>query len=263
MQVAVLCGGTGTRMQEVTELTPKPLVPIGGKPMLWHIMHLYMHYGFHEFVLALGFKQETFKMYFTHFNSINHTTKIYNDLMGDMRVSHPEGVTNMDVTLVDTGLNTLKGERLRQLSKHIKDDTFLLTYGDGLSDVNLLDLVKFHQIHGCIGTITGVRTQSKFGEIEHYKDGRISKIVEKPKDGMLTNGGFMVFNRKVFNYLWKGCDLEVGPLERLARDGELYVYEHKGFWKNADTMKDIGELQAMWDIGETPWLVSKTEKEDT
>lgn len=249
MQVIILAGGTGTRMQEITEITPKALIPIGGKPMIWHIMQLYMAQGFDEFILALGYKQEMFKMYFSHYRDINYDVK-----MGFLNPVYYDDTYTPSVILTDTGLSSLKGERLRQLKKYVKDDTFMLTYGDGVSNVNLNYLLSFHQKHGKIGTITGVHTASKFGDINRDPGNRVLQLREKPKSNSLTNGGFMVFNKGIFDYLDEGCDLEIGPLEKLAADSELYVYEHRGFWQNADTMKDIGELQEIWDEGNPPWI---------
>jgi len=256
MQVVILCGGTGTRMKELTELTPKPLIPIGGRPLVWHIMKQYMYYNFFEFVLALGYKQEAFKMYFTHFDELNNDITVYRDIVGTQKVVHHSADIACKVTLADTGRHTLKGARLKRIEKYITDDTFMVTYGDGLSDINLSDLLAFHQSHGKLATLTGIHPRSKFGEIQHRGSGRVSSIKEKPKEnGRLTNGGFMVFNKGIFNYLYPAadCDLEVGPFMKLVADKELFVYKHTGFWKSADTLKDIGELQDMWDAGNPPW----------
>ena len=261
MQVVILCGGKGTRLKELTENTPKPLIPIGGRPMVWHIMRLYIHYGFFEFILPVGYKQEAFKQYFMNAGALHNDIRIYQTLEGDRGVdllTWREPSSN--VIIADTGLETLKGARLKRIEQYIDDDddTFLVTYGDGLADVNIAALLMFHEAHGGIGTITGVHPRSKFGELEYDADNRISRIREKPKEnGRLTNGGFMVFNKKIFNYLYKykNCDLEVGPLEKLAQDKELFVYPHDGFWKNADTLKDIGEFQELWDGGDPPWKV--------
>ena len=257
MQVIILCGGTGTRMKELTELTPKPLIPIGGRPLLWHIIKHYMHYNFFEFILALGYRQESFKMYFTNFDELNNDITIYHDdMIGTPKILYHSIDTSFNITLADTGLNTLKGARLKRVEKYVTDDTFMVTYGDGLSDINLKALLAFHKRHGKLATITGVHPKSKFGEIWYLKDGRVTSIKEKPQENdRLTNGGFMVFNKGVFNYLYpkEDCDLEIGPFERLAKDKELFVYNHTGFWKNADTLKDIGELQDMWDTGNPPW----------
>lgn len=255
MQVVVLCGGTGTRLQEVTELTPKPLIPIGGKPLVWHIMRHYMRYGFNNFVLALGYKQEAFKKFFLEYEQNNSHVWIRN---GTPFFAYPEDDFMSQIehlTLVDTGPTTLKGERLR-LVKAYCHDTFMLTYGDGLSDVNLTKLLDFHKNHGKIGTITGIQAHSKFGDITYDPTtDRINSFREKPQDVThLTNGGFMVFNKEFFEYLSPGCDLESIPLGRLAADGELCVFKHTGFWHCVDTMKDVGDIRRMWEEGNTPWL---------
>jgi len=256
MQVVILCGGTGTRLREQTDLIPKSLIPIGGLPMIVHIMRIYAHYGFTEFVLALGYKQEVFKMYFANYDIIN------NDITVDIgcyrgKNRHSYADKNWRVTLANTGENTMKGGRLKRVEKYIKGDTFMCTYGDGVADIDIRRLLAFHQAHGKLATVTGVHPIPRFGEIHTGNDGQVCKFSEKPDGDSLVNGGFFVFNRGVFDYLHEDewCDLELGPLELIAERGELMVYHHEGMWRCMDTLRDVGELQQMWDKGEALWRV--------
>jgi len=255
MQTIILCGGTGTRLKEQTEFLPKPMIQIGGKPMIWHIMKIYAHHDCTDFILALGYKQEYFKEYFRHFYEINNDSVMR---VGSFKtIVKLEQYTDLwDVILSDTGLNTLKGARLKRVEKYIKGDTFMCTYGDGLSDVNLYDLLSFHKSHGKIATITGVHPSPRFGEI-HHVDGLVQEFTEKPQGECLMNGGFMVFNRGVFDYLSgdESCDLETQVFHDLTIDKELMVYQHKGFFGYMDNLYDMGVLQNMWDSGQPKWRV--------
>jgi glucose-1-phosphate cytidylyltransferase len=251
MQTVILCGGTGTRLKEQTEFLPKPLIQIGGKPMIWHIMKIYAHYGYTDFVLALGYRQECFKDYFAHFYEINHDM-----ILTELGISWKPIIEKWRVVLSDTGLNTLKGARLKRVERYIKGNTFMCSYGDGLSDVNLYDLLSFHKSHGKIATITGVHPSPRFGEI-HHVGGLVQEFTEKPQGECLMNGGFMVFNRGVFDYLSEdeNCDLETDCFHDLTQDKELMVYHHKGFWKCCDNLYDMGVLQNMWGAGNPKWRV--------
>jgi glucose-1-phosphate cytidylyltransferase len=253
MQTVILCGGFGTRLKEQTEFLPKPLIPIGGIPMVVHIMRWYAKYGFKKFVLALGYKQEEFKKYFSHFNIINNDIKICSDKdIIEINDGH-----DWEIILSDTGPNTMKGGRLKRIEEYIIDDTFMMTYGDGISDVDMSALLAFHQSHGKMVTITGVHPAPRFGEL-HHNNGNVISFSEKPQDdGCLMNGGFMVMNRGIFDYLTEDewCDLEVGPLELIAAKGELMVYHHKGYWSSMDTLKDLGTLQQEWESGKAKWRV--------
>ena len=256
MQTVILAGGTGTRLREMTEMMPKALIPIGGRPMIWHIMKLYAHYGYKDFVLALGYKQEAFKMYFNNFDIINNDIIVgiggYQGL--PYRTYSDQGWT---VVLSDTGESTMKGGRLKRVERYVKGDTFMVTYGDGVGDINIPELLSFHQSHGKLVTITGVHPTPRFGEL-HCDGTTCLSFNEKPQDdNCLVNGGFMVMNRGVFDYLTpdEWCDLEVGPLELIAAKGELQVYHHRGFWGCMDNIKDMGILQQMWDKGEAKWRV--------
>ena len=253
----LLCGGTGTRLREQTELRPKPLIQLGGKPLIYYIMKLYAHYGHTEFILALGYMQETFKEYFAHFDEINNDVCMRT---GRYRgAEYNETADDWDVVLSDTGKDTFKGGRLKRVEKYVKGDTFFLSYGDGLSDINLDKLLAFHEAHGKMISVTGVHPTARFGEL-HHEGSKVISFAEKPdNDNYLVSGGFMVMNRQIFDYLtpdaW--CDLEAGTMELLAAKDELRVYEHKGFWRCVDTLKDLGDLQFMCDKGEMPWVVWK------
>ena len=259
MQTVLLCGGTGTRLREVTEFIPKALVPIGGKPLIWHIMKIYSCYGFRDFVLALGYKQEAFKEYFAHFNEINNDVMIRTGVCRDIYIDTPQGEFPDDwiIRLSDTGLNAMKGARLKKIQKYIVDDTFLATYGDAVSDINITNLLAFHRSHGKIATITGVSPKSRFGEI-HHEGGMVTNFTEKPSNGeSLMNGGFMVFRRDIFDFLTEDdtCDLEIGVLDKLAQNQQLMVYHHKGFWHCVDNYKEMSELQHLWDNNNAEWRI--------
>jgi glucose-1-phosphate cytidylyltransferase len=248
LQVVILCGGTGTRLKEMTEFTPKALISIGGKPVIFHIMKHYSSFGFNSFVLALGYKQEAFKNYFAHYNEINYDLFLdAQGLRGQYQI-HDKDVyaTGYDIVLSDTGENTLKGGRLKRIEKYITGDTFMLTYGDAVSDVDIPELLNFHKNHGKLITITGVNPRPRFGEVIH-QDGRVLQFKEKQQNSTMINGGFMVMNRGIFDYLDNDCDLELGPFERLVEKEELMVYHHTGFWRCMDTMNDMVELNKMWD----------------
>lgn len=240
----------------MSELTPKPMIQIGGKPMLWHIMKLYAHYGYNEFVLALGYKQDVIKEYFSHFDTINYDCLINTGWKGPYgnSLDLPD---RWSVMLSDTGEDTLKGARLKRIEKYLQGDTFAMTYGDGIGDINIPKLIDFHKKHGKMVTITGVHPEPRFGELLHDEKGRVISYREKPHDGCLINGGFMVMNRAIFGYLSedKWCDLEAGPLEVIAAKGELMVYHHEGWWGCMDTLRDMEILRDMWNKGTAKWRV--------
>lgn len=253
MQVVILCGGTGTRLKEQTEFLPKPLIPIGPYPMCVHIMKWYAKFGFNDFILALGYKQEAFKQYFYHYDIINHDVLFRTGITGT--TGYEGTVDKWSVILSDTGLNTLKGGRLKRVEKYIQGNVFMVTYGDGIGDVDLNSLLAFHLSHGKIVTITGVHPVPRFGELCH-EGGRVLAYKEKQHgDGCLTNGGFMVMSRKIFDYLTPDCDLEYGVFELLAAKGDMMVLEHSGQWRCLDTLNDMTELQRMWDEGKAKWRV--------
>ena len=256
MRTIILAGGTGTRLTEKTELVPKALIPIGGKPIIWHIMNHYSFYGHTNFGVALGYKQESFKTYFNNFDIINCDITVATgggwDL--DTPIFHGAERPAWLINLVYTGEHTLKGTRLLRMQQHLGDYSFMVTYGDAVSDVNIDELVRFHSNHGKIATITGVAPPPRFGEIT-IKNGKAVAYAEKPPQKGLINGGYMVFKNDIFNYLYDGCDLETDVFKILAEQEELMVYEHKGYWQCMDTLHDMLTLQKQWDEGTAPWKV--------
>lgn len=255
--VVILCGGMGLRLREETETKPKPMIEVGGKPVLWHIMKTYAHFGFKDFILCLGYKGEVIKNYFYNYAMLNHdfTLKLGNPKNIDIHDDCAE--SDWQITLADTGISSLKGCRIKRIEKYVKGDTFMLTYGDGLANIDVNELFSFHKKHGCIGTVTGVRPPSRFGEIIAKAD-RVTSFAEKPQVSHgLINGGYFVLNREIFNYLSDDecCDFEVGPLEKLAADGELMVYKHKGEWTCMDTYRDVLYLNNIWENGKAFWKI--------
>jgi glucose-1-phosphate cytidylyltransferase len=251
--VVILCGGSGTRLREQTEFLPKPMIPIGGKPMLVHIMKWYAKFGFCRFILALGYKQEVIKNYFLHYDDLNNDVTI---CIGNYRGKfYRETSDDWEITMVDTGENTLKGGRLKRVEKYINCDTFMCSYGDGIGNVDIGKLLAFHNSHGKIATVTGVIHPPRFGEIVH--DGGLVKSFSEKKvdDGCLINGGFFVFDKKVLHYINDDHDLETFALPRIANQGNLMVYQHNDYWGCMDTMSDLGKLQNIWESGKAPWRV--------
>ena len=255
MKVVLLAGGFGTRISEESHLRPKPMIEIGEKPILWHIMKYYSQYGFHEFVVCLGYKQYVVKEFFADY--FLHMSDVTFDLANNQMEVHNNYSEPWKVTLVDTGLKTMTGGRVKRIRPYVGDDPFMLTYGDGLADVDLKKLEEFHRQHGRIATITAVNVGQRFGVLDIQQGGRIQAFREKnDRDGALINGGFMVMNPQVFDYI-QGDDtvLEKEPLENLARDGELMAFTHDGFWKCMDTQRDKMQLEAMWQSGQAPWKI--------
>jgi glucose-1-phosphate cytidylyltransferase len=256
MKVVILCGGFGTRLREETESRPKPMVEIGGRPILWHIMKTFAHHGFNDFVLCLGYKGEFIKNYFLNYQQINNDFSI--DLSsGNIDVLDERKENGWKVTLADTGLHAMTGARVKRVEKYIDDDYFLLTYGDGVTDLNLNDLVSFHQSREKIGTVTGVSPPSRYGDLGIVED-RVVSFQEKPEtQESLISGGYFMFHRKFFDYLSldDSCVLEREPLERLVEDGQLSVYAHKGFWQCMDTHRDYLYLNDLWDREQARWKV--------
>jgi glucose-1-phosphate cytidylyltransferase len=257
MKIVILCGGLGTRLREETEFRPKPMVDIGGRPILWHIMKTFGHYGFNDFVLALGYKGEMIKDYFYHYELSNTAVSIKLGHPRQLRIHEPHNESGWQVTMVDTGKNALKGARLKRVEKYIKGDEFMVTYGDTIADINLRSLLAFHRSHGKLATVTGISPVSRFGELK-TKGKKVESFIEKPeKSDGLINGGFLVFNRKIFNYLTEdnSCDFEKGALEEIARQGQMMVYRHDGFWACMDTMRDTEYLNELWDNNQQKWKV--------
>ena len=254
MKVVILAGGLGSRLAEETEMKPKPMVEIGGHPILWHIMKLYAHYGFEEFFIALGYKSEVIKRYFLDYYSLNGSMTV-NLRSGEVR-THEKESEDWTVHLIDTGLHTLTGGRVKRLEPWLKDGTFMVTYGDGVCDIDLADLLRFHRSHGRIATVTAVRPPARFGGLIFDGD-LVADFTEKPQIGEgWINGGFMVFEPEVFNYL-SGDDssLEANGLEGLAADRQLCAYRHDRFWQCMDTMRDMRLLESYWQSGDVPWKV--------
>lgn len=257
MQVAILCGGYGTRLKEETEFKPKPMVRVGERPILWHIMKHYAHYGFRDFVLVLGYKGEMIKDYFFNYERLNSDVTIEIGRPDSITVHRKTDEIGWKITLADTGEKTLKGGRLKRIERYITGDKFMMTYGDGVSTVNLEALQKFHASHGKIATVTGVSPAARFGELTLQGD-RVLSFSEKPKGGSeYINAGFFVFNRKIFDYLspQEDCDFEYGPLEQVAQQGELMIWRHEGFWGCMDTQRDADALNKAWSEGHAPWKI--------
>lgn len=257
MKVVIFAGGLGTRLAEETETRPKPMVEIGGKPILWHIMKIYGHYGYNEFIICLGYKGYMIKEYFMHYYM--HNSDITIELGTNKHNIHFTNTEAFKVTLVDTGLNTKTAGRLKQVKKYIGDEDFMLTYGDGLANINLHDLVKFHHAHNKIATVTAVQPEARFGGMDLGADGTVKTFKEKPKgDGKWINGGYFVLKPTVFDYLKEDMNnvmWEDGPMEKLANDGELMAFKHIDFWKCMDAMRDKLELETMWQHESVKWKV--------
>jgi len=254
MKVVILCGGLGTRLAEETSIKPKPMVEIGGKPILWHIMKIYEKHNFTDFVLALGYKGEYIKDYFLNYHS--RQSDLYIDLRkGNVKFSNPNS-EDWNVALINTGEKTLTGGRLLRLQNFLKDEaTFMLTYGDGVSNINITELLKFHKSHGKIATISAVKPSARFGGLK-IEDSKVTNFKEKPQSGEgYINGGFFVFNKEVFNFIKDDNEmLEHDPLEKLVELNELMAYQHEGYWQCMDTIRDKESLQALWDTDNAFWL---------
>ena len=253
IKAVILAGGLGTRLSEETDKKPKPMVTIGGKPILWHIMKAYAHYGVNEFIICCGYKGYIIKEFFA--NYLLHTSDVSFDLSDNSTVIHQKRAEDWKVTLLDTGIETMTGGRLLAAREYLKNDTsFFFTYGDGLSDINFLDEYRFHVEHEKIATVAGVVPPGRFGSLK-YQDDKVLGFTEKPKSKDLrVNGGFFVLNRRVFDFIeGPTSSFESVPIENLAALGELKMYRHDGFWQPMDTLRDKNYLQAVWDNGHAPW----------
>ena len=258
MKVMILAGGMGSRLSEETELKPKPMVEIGGLPILWHIMKLYSHYGFHEFVILLGYKGHVIKEYFANYflHYADMTVDIANNKIEFLSTS-PEP---WKITLLDTGLQAMTGTRIKRAQKFIGQEPFLLTYGDGVADIDLQALLAFHKKHKKAITVTAVRPEGRFGALKIGPDGHVVQFAEKIEgDAGWINGGFFVCEPKIFDYIDQGEEtfFERAPLERLSREGELFAFKHPGFWHCMDTLRDKHYLNEMWDQGKAKWKLWK------
>jgi glucose-1-phosphate cytidylyltransferase len=256
MKAVIFCGGQGTRLREETEYRPKPLVDVGGRPILWHIMKTYAHYGVRDFVLCLGYRGQMIKEYFLNYEAMN------NDFLISLGCKHQvwylgqHEEQNFNVTLADTGLDTMTGGRLARVKPYLDDETFMVTYGDGLSDVNIADLLAFHKSHGRVATVTTVCPTSRFGEVAISDGGCVDAFSEKPRQNAWVSAGYFVFNRQIFDYLeGDECVLEQRPLERLVTEGEMMAYRHDGFFFAMDTYREYLQINEAWNSGQAPWRV--------
>ena len=259
MKVVIFAGGLGTRLMEETESRPKPMVEIGGKPILWHIMKIYEAHGFNDFVICLGYKANYIKEYFINYYLYNSDVTI--ELEKNKIDVHYSNSESFKVTLIDTGLATNTAGRLKKVQKYVGDSTFMLTYGDGVADVDLKELIRFHKAHGKLATLTSIQTPGRFGNIDMDENGNVDHFQEKPEgDGMWINGGFFVLEPGIFSYLegdMENIQWEKEPLPNIARDGQLVAFKHRGFWKSMDAMRDRIELEQMWNSGNAKWMIWK------
>ncbi len=255
MKVVILAGGFGTRITEESHLKPKPMIGIGERPILWHIMKEYSHYGFNEFIICLGYKGYVIKEFFSDY--FLHTSDVTFDLAKNEMTVHDNFSEPWKVTLVDTGLNTMTGGRIKRIQKYIGNEPFMLTYGDGVSSVNINKLLEFHKKQGKIATLTAINAGQRFGVLDINDNNEIKSFREKnDEDGSMINGGYMVLEPEVFSYIEDDKTVfEKEPLERLAKNGQLSAYKHDGFWKCMDTLRDKNQLEEMWEKGEAPWKV--------
>ena len=254
MKVVLLAGGYGTRLSEETVVRPKPMVEIGGKPILWHIMKIYSHYGFNEFVICLGYKGYFIKEYFS--NYLLHQADVTIDIRENRIEMHNNNAEPWKVSLVETGLNTMTGGRIKRVQPYVGNEDFFLTYGDGVSNVNVAEALAYHKSHGKIATMTAVQPPGRFGALNLTDSNQVLRFMEKPKgDQAWINGGFFVLSPKVFDYITEGDPtvFEQKPLERLAQDTQLMAFKHDGFWQSMDTLRDRNTLEKLWAQPTPPW----------
>lgn len=257
MKVVILAGGFGTRISEESHLKPKPMIEIGENPVLWHIMKIYSHYGFNDFVICLGYKGYYIKEYFAHY--FLHESDVTFDFRGNVEkiIYHKYKNEPWSVTLVNTGLNTMTGGRIKKIESYVGNEPFMVTYGDGVSDVNIMELVEFHKSHKRIATVTSVQPIGRFGVLDLKGDNKVRGFDEKPKgDKSWINGGFFVLDHRIFDYIdGDNCVFEKEPLENAAKKGELMAFKHSGFWQPMDTLRDKNYLEQLWQSGNAPWKV--------
>jgi glucose-1-phosphate cytidylyltransferase len=252
--VVILCGGKGTRLREETEYKPKPMVEIGGRPILWHIMKMYAHYQLKNFILCLGYRGNTIKDYFLNYEAMTNDFTVNLGARQGIRFTGEDTEHEFEVTLAETGLNTMTGGRIKRIEKYIPGDTFMVTYGDGLADVDIQDTLRYHRSHGKIATLVATQPPSRYGILDLGEANNVRSFREKVQRDWI-NGGFFVFNRKIFDYLTPDCVLEQAPLEQLAAEDQLMAYCHNGFWMGMDTFREYELLNQMWDSESAPWAV--------
>lgn len=255
MKVVILCGGMGTRLSEETITIPKPMIEIGGKPILWHIMKIFSHYGFNDFIICLGYRGYLIKEYFSHY--FLHMSDVTIDMQQNQMEIHTTASEPWKVTMVDTGINTMTGGRLKRVKKYIGNETFMMTYGDGVADIDIAKLVSMHKKNKKLATLTAVQSAGRFGVLDIQKD-LVKRFLEKPKgESSRINAGFFVLEPEIFKYIKKGDQTiwERNPLESLAKDQQLGVYKHNGFWKCMDTLRDKVDLERMIDNEEASWRI--------
>lgn len=255
MQVVLLAGGLGTRLREETEFRPKPMVEVGGKPILWHIMKSFAHFDLTEFVVCVGYRGEVIKDYFLNYEARTNDFTVH--LGSEHRVEYHDrhGESDWRVTVADTGAETMTGGRVKRVQRFVEGERLIVTYGDGLADVDIHALVRFHESHGRLATVTTIRPLSRFGVMDLEPDGTVLQFREKPLTDEYVNAGFFVFEPQIFDYLDEECILEQAPLEALAREGQLVAYRHEGFWQPMDTYREYTMLNELWSSGQAPWKV--------
>ncbi len=255
MKVVILAGGLGTRISEETNVIPKPMIDIGGKPILWHIMKVYSHFGFNDFIICLGYKGYVIKEYFSHY--FLHTSDVTIDMQENKVQVHSSTSEPWRVTLIDTGLQTTTGGRIKRVRKYTQESPFLMTYGDGIGKIDIRGLVSFHRKHKKLATVTAVQPMGRFGSLDIDKTNKVHSFLEKPKgDNYWVNAGFFVLEPGIFDYIEGDNTLwEKGPMESLAKKEQLVAYKHTGFWKSMDTLRDKLELEHLWNTDKAPWKV--------
>jgi glucose-1-phosphate cytidylyltransferase len=253
MKVVILAGGFGTRISEETDIKPKPMIDIGGKPVLWHIMKAYSYYGLNDFIICLGYKGYMIKEYFA--NYFLHESNVTIDLTKNSFKTHSSKAEPWKITLIDTGMNTMTGGRIKIIEEYTGKKTFMLTYGDGVSNINIKTLLEFHKKHKKPATLTAVQPTGRFGALQFGNKDNVLTFKEKPKgDGTWVNAGFFVLEPEIFDYIKGDTTIwEEGPLEKLAKEGNLMAYKHQGFWMPMDTLRDKKKLEALWQTGNAPW----------
>jgi len=254
LPVVILCGGRGTRLREQTEFMPKPLVKIGNKPILWHIMKHYSHYGFNNFILCLGYRGDSIKEYFLNYDSMLNDFTLNLKGKKEKLYNHTNTTEDWNITFADTGFNTLTGGRIKRIEKYIKADNFLATYGDGVSNVDIKKLIEFHKTKGKVATLTGAHPWSKYGTVHADENGIVTEFKEKPILKDIINGGYFVFKKEIFDYIKDDIMLENEPFDKLAEKREMALFKHDGFWHCMDTYKDFQDLNDIWKA-EAPWKI--------